>query len=88
MTSSIKIPRVFPELVGKNALAIWIPYHERKYFLCNDNEKGDEIHYLFTCPYFANERYIFLKPYYYRRPNIYKYKVLMNSRNKLMLLPG
>ena len=62
-----------------------IPYQERKCFLCIDNEIGDEFHYLFTCPYFANERHIFLKPYYYRRPNIYKYKVLMNSRYKLIL---
>ena len=39
-----------------------IPYQERKCFLCIDNEIGDEFHYLFTCPYFANERHIFLKP--------------------------
>ena len=85
MTSSIRIPQVFPELVGKKSHAVWIHYHERKCFLCNDNEIGHEFHYLLTCPYFANERYIFLKHYYYRRPNIYKYKVLMNSRNKLIL---
>ena len=62
------------------------PYRERKCILCNKNDTGDEFHYLFICPFFMKERCDLLKPYYYRRPNILKYKDLLTSRNKNILL--
>ena len=62
------------------------PTADRKCTLCNTNDIGDDFHYLFTCPYFANEREEFLKTYYYRRPNIIKYKNLLTCNNKPTLI--
>ena len=62
-----------------------IPLNERKCTLCNKNDIGDDFHYLFICPYFANDRINFLKPYFYSRPNILKYKDLLSNKNKTIL---
>ena len=59
-----------------------IPLHEGICTLCNTNDIGDEFHYILTCPTLATERNSLLKPYYFRRPNILKYKELLNTRNK------
>ena len=59
-----------------------IPLHERICTLCNTNDIGDEFHYILTCPTLATERNSLLKPYYFRRPNILKFKELLNTRNK------
>ena len=58
---------------------------ERKCTLC-DQDIGDEYHYLFICPYFANDRKEYLKSYYYKRPNILKFNELMSSRNRQTLI--
>ena len=59
----------------------WIsmPLRERKCQHCND--LGDEFHYLFQCKLFSTERRKYLKPYYYRNPNILKYNEIMNMTN-------
>lgn len=46
-----------------------IEISERKCSLCNLNDIGDEYHYLFRCPYFEEERKLYSKPYFIRRPN-------------------
>ena len=61
-----------------------IPYEERKCPFCND-QVGDEFHYLFECKKFNKERKKYIKKYFYEHPNIYKYKLLMNSKNKKVL---
>ena len=58
-----------------------IPLQERKCNLCNKNDLGDGFHYLF-CTHFTKERTEVLKPYYYTRPNILKYKDLLTCTNK------
>lgn len=61
-----------------------IPLNER---LCNNcNKLGDEFHFLFECTLFENERRRFLKPYYYRRPNVIKTNELMNTKSKQVFL--
>ena len=62
-----------------------IPYEDRKCSLCDKNGIGDEFHYLLICPYFANDRKLFLKPYFYLRPNIPKFKALLQTTNKTIL---
>ena len=62
-----------------------VPLTERKCTLCETNDIGDEYHYLLICPTFVTERNSLLKPYYFRRPNILKYKQLLNNRNKNVL---
>ena len=62
-----------------------VPLTERKCTLCETNDIGDEYHYLLICPTFVTERNSLLKPYYFRRPNILKYKQLLNNKNKNVL---
>ena len=57
----------------------WIsmPLNERKCTHCND--LGDEFHYLFKCDLFSEDRRKYIKPYYYKHPNIVKYNEIMNT---------
>ena len=56
-----------------------IPRNMRFCNLCNLQSLGDEFHYLFECPFFANDRNLFLKRYFIRRPNTFKMDQLFNS---------
>lgn len=62
-----------------------IPLSDRKCTLCS-NDIGDEYHYILCCNYFLAERKQFIKPYYFRRPNVLKYRDLMNTENKMQLI--
>ena len=63
-----------------------IPLNERKCKICTIDDIGDEYHYLFTCDYFANDRKLYLKPYFYVKPNIRKYRELFTSTNEATLI--
>ena len=63
-----------------------IPIEERKCTVCEDNDIGDEFHYLFVCNYFKSERKQFLTPYFYKKPNIIKFKELMSTENVKLLV--
>ena len=56
-----------------------IPRNMRFCNLCNLHSLGDEFHYLFECPFFANDRNLFLKRYFIRRPNTFNMDQLFNS---------
>lgn len=58
---------------------------ERKCTLCNLQEVGDEFHYVLVCPFFKDERKRFIKKYYFSKPNIVKFKELMNQTNEVQL---
>ena len=62
-----------------------VPRENRKCNLCNSGDIGDEFHYIFTCSSLMDSRRQFLKAYYTNRPNILKFKSLMNSSNPLIL---
>ena len=62
-----------------------VPLNERKCLHCN-TDIGDEFHYLFKCSHFTNERTLYLKPYFYRRPNILKLRELYSSSNRKTLI--
>ena len=47
---------------------------------------GDEFHYLFVCNHFKSERKNFLMPYFYKRPNIIKFKELLSTENENLLI--
>ena len=55
-----------------------IEFAERKCELCTKNDIGDNYHYLLICPFFKNIRKLHIDPYYYKRPNIIKYKELLS----------
>ena len=46
----------------------------------------DEYHYLFTCDFFKSNRNLYLKPYFYVKPNIRKYRELFTSTNEATLM--
>ena len=57
----------------------------RKCNLCKD-DIGDEYHFLLTCKKLKGVRKEYLKTKYIRRPNVFKYESLMNSKNKRLLI--
>ena len=57
-----------------------IPLNERKCKICTTYNIGDEYHYLFTCDLFKSDRIVYLKPYFYVKPNIRKYRELFLSQ--------
>lgn len=62
-----------------------VPHRERTCHLCDALDIADEFHYLLRCNHFAEERRNLIKPYYFRRPNILKYKELMNVTSSAKL---
>ena len=63
-----------------------IPLNERKCKICITDDIGDEYHYLFTCDVFKSDRKLYLKPYFYVKPNIRKYMELFTSTNVATLI--
>ena len=61
------------------------PVNERKCSICNQNDLGDEYHYIMKCPVFKEIREIYLKKYYIKRPSVFKFTSLMQSRNRKIL---
>lgn len=55
-----------------------IDHADRKCNLCQKNDIGDEFHYLLVCPFFKSERNHAVDRYYYRNPNIIKFKELLS----------
>ena len=53
---------------------------------CNKNELGDEFHYILDCPFFEQDRNIYIPKYYYSRPNVLKYSLLLSSKEKSELI--
>lgn len=59
---------------------------DRKCTMCDMNTLADEYHYLLECPHFRNERKIYINKSFYLRPNIIKFKNLMQSKNNVVLI--
>ncbi len=62
------------------------PRQNRICTLCNDNEMGDEFHYMFKCRFFKKERVRYLSEDYLQCPNMLSMKKLMNSSEKQELI--
>ena len=63
-----------------------VPLNERKCKICTTDDIGDEYHYLFTCDFFKSDRKLYLKPYFYVKPNRRKYRELFISTNEATLI--
>ena len=50
--------------------------------LCNLNVCVDEYHYVLICPFFKHNRTMYLKPYFYTKPSLYKFGELFSSSNR------
>ena len=53
---------------------------------CNSNDICDEFHVLFTCKHFEEKRRLFIKKYYYIRPNTLKMSLLFENTNPKVLI--
>ena len=63
-----------------------IQLNDRKCKIFTTDDIGDEYHYLFTCDFFKSDRKLYLKPYFYVKPNIRKYMELFTSTNEATLI--
>ena len=59
-----------------------INYCDRLCTLCHKHDIQDEYHALMICSRYESLRKKYLKPYYYKRPSVYKFIQLMNTVNK------
>ena len=41
-----------------------------------------QYHYVLICPFFKESRKLYIKPYFYTRPNLLKFEKLFSSSNK------
>lgn len=62
------------------------PRSERKCELCNLQEIEDEFHFIIICNCYTALRREFIKPYFYRRPSMFKFLQLLKSKNKSELI--
>ena len=63
-----------------------IPFDERICTNCNSEEIGDEFHYIFRCSFFAKYKKKFLLEFYYRNANAVKFRSLLLSKKKRLLI--
>ncbi|MCG8049040.1 MAG: hypothetical protein N0E48_26130, partial [Candidatus Thiodiazotropha endolucinida] len=54
---------------------------DRKCVYCNLNDIEDELHFILICPQYTDIRQLFIKKYYYTRPNMFKLVQLFNNEN-------
>lgn len=63
-----------------------IPQNERYCLCCNTRDLEDEYHFILVCPCYIHLRSIFIKKYYFVRPNMVKFIELLQSSNRNILL--
>ena len=49
--------------------------------LCNGSHIEDEYHFVAICPAYNRLREKYIRPYYYKRPSVHKFTLLMRSTN-------
>ena len=54
--------------------------------ICTTDDIGDDYQYLFTCDFVKSDRKLYLKPYFYVKPNKRKYRELFTSTNEATLI--
>ena len=59
-----------------------IPYAQRRCTLCSSGDIEDEYHMIMICEHFRDVRVKYIKPFYYKRPSMWKFVQLMNSTSK------
>ena len=63
-----------------------IERNDRKCEKCPMDDLGDEFHYLLQCSFFNDDRNKFLKKYFFRYANTIKFRDLLTSTNKRVLI--
>ena len=49
--------------------------------LCSSYDIEDEFHFILKCPFFENLRSVYIKKYYYVKPNVFRVVSSMRSQN-------
>ena len=57
-----------------------IPRLERTCSLCDSPVVADEFHYLFKCPFFNNERLLYIPNKYCKWPNMHKLRCILSTK--------
>ena len=63
-----------------------LPYEDRLCTKCSSADIGDEFHYVFSCPYFAESRKNYLSPFYCKNANVNRFHSLSCSKKKRLLV--
>ena len=63
-----------------------IPRPERLCTKCNDEDIGDEFHYIMKCPFFYAKRKELIPIKYWKYPNVLNFEYLFCSENKTLLI--
>ena len=53
--------------------------------LCNKSDTEDEYHFVLVCPVYSILRQKYIRPYYYKRPSVYKFTLLMQTKQQGVL---
>ena len=61
-----------------------INFIDRKCFMCK-HDVEDEFHFILKCPWYESYRKLYIKPYYYRCPSVYKLMELLSIQNNKVL---
>ena len=52
---------------------------------CTQSEIGDEFHYIFNCPFFADQRRTYLPKYLHIHPSAPKFKSIRNDKKNYVI---
>jgi hypothetical protein len=57
--------------------------HVRGYLMCTHckTDIEDEYHFVLACPLYSDLRSKYIKPYYYKKPSVFKLIQLFNAEN-------
>jgi hypothetical protein len=58
---------------------------QRTCLICGTSDIEDEYHFILKCNAYQTLRLQYIKPYFYRRPSMYKFTQLLNSKNNVTL---
>ena len=63
-----------------------IPRNERYCMYCGSRDIEDTYHFICICPYYSTLRSRFIDKFYFLRPRVLKFNLLMGSTNKDILI--
>ena len=54
--------------------------------LCDKSDLEDEYHFVLVCSVYDSIRKKYIRPFYYKRPRVYKFRVLMQNKQLVNVL--
>ena len=63
----------------------WVDRAQRICTLCNKSDIEDEYHFVLVCPVYSILKQKYIRPYYYNRPSVYKFTLLMQTKQQGVL---